>query len=438
MQVWIEGAARWGTALSAAVLLLACGGSGESRPPPTGVTVVAGDGRVTVSWNAESGVQYWLFAAADASLTPTRWSQLPEGRAMVNATSPADVCGLVNGRTYWFTLNARRGDAGGGDGSPLVSATPRAAGAAWTAGVPLASGLNGVAYAALTTCLTNPQTTPSGLFVAVGPGAAIYTSANGADWTARAAPAGFGADLNGVAGYAAQLNAPSNPGLLLVAVGAGGASLRSADGANWIQGRAFDAARPTLRRVALAARTFVAVGDQGTIETSTDGIAWTAQATGTTANLHGMAFASGAFIAVGDNGTIVRSVDGVNWTAQTVAGVGNLRAVAYGNFNQSVDNGGVTAINTFVAVGDAGAAAVSTDNGLTWTAHPVATGTVLTDVAYTTRFVAVAANGSAYTSSRGDNWSAAVGTGAANLRAIASASHGFVAVGPGGAHVRSF
>ncbi len=431
-------APRLGAALVALALLAACGGSGESRPPPTGVTAVAGDGRVTVSWSSESGVQYWLFSAADATLTPTRWSQLSEGRAMVNATSPADVCGLINGRQYWFTLNARSGDAGGGDGSPLVSATPRAAGGTWTAAPPLAAPLDGVAYAALTTCLTNPQSTASGLYVAVGPGATIYTSANGADWTARSAPAAFATDLHAVAGYAAQINAPSNPGLLLVAVGAGGASLFSTDGATWVQGRAFDSARPTLRRVALAARTFVAVGDEGTIETSNDGIAWTAQTSGTTANLHGVAFANTAFIAVGDGGTVVRSVDGVTWTAQTVPGVGNLRAVAYGNLNLSVDNGGVVGINTFVAVGDAGVAAVSTDNGLTWTARPVAPGSPLTGVAYTTRFVAVSAGGAAYTSSRGDTWSGPIGTGAANLRAVTAGANGFVAVGGAGATARSF
>jgi hypothetical protein len=51
-------------------------------------------------------------------------------------------------------------------------------------------------------------------------------------------------------------------------------------------------------------------------------------------------YGNGTFVAVGRNGTILTSRDGVNWTQRTSGG-NQLKGVAYGN-------------NTFVAVGEYG------------------------------------------------------------------------------------
>lgn len=111
---------------------------------------------------------------------------------------------------------------------------------------------------------------------------------------------------------------------------------------------------------------------------------------------------------------------------------------AYGNNFNSVDNNGVPLINTFVAVGDAGVAAVSTDNGATWTAVTVSAGAALTGIAYTTQFTAVAATGAAFTSTNGQAWSAPVATGVGNARDVTTNGFGFVAVGGAGANAVAF
>ncbi len=438
MAVKRSGIGRWWLAAWVAVLA-GCGGGGDSKNPPTGVAATAGDGSVVVGFNAEPGVNYWLFAAADASLSTTNWTSLPQSRVIVDAAPPVSVCGLVNGQTYYFTINGRTGSAGGGPGSPLVSATPRAAGSAWTAGTALAGALNGVGYATLTTCLSNPQQTATGIFAAVGPAALIHTSGDGRAWTARSAPAGFTTDLNDVAAVTARVNNVADPQLRFAAVGDGGASLYSVDGITWNVGAAFDAAKPALRAVLGTGVQFLAVGDQGTIQSSTDGIAWAAATSNTTATLRGAVFGNARYVVVGDGGTIAVSTDSaLTWTAQTVAGVGNLHAVAYGNNFNSINNNGAPFINTFVAVGDAGVAAVSTDNGATWTAVPISAGAALTGIAYTTQFTAVAATGAAFTSTNGQAWSTAVVTGAGNLRDITTNGFGFVAVGAGGANAVAF
>ncbi|AHE73424.1 hypothetical protein M942_22675 [Enterobacter ludwigii] len=86
---------------------------------------------------------------------------------------------------------------------------------------------------------------------------------------------------------------------------------------------------------------YVAVGDRGTILTSTNPgsqTAWTIANSNTTENLRGIVFTEGKdskFYAVGDNGTIVTSEDGTTWTVSTLpvpAGfTNNLTSIAYNN-----------------------------------------------------------------------------------------------------------
>lgn len=422
-------------AAASLALVAACGGAGESKPAPSAVTAVPGDSFVTVSWDVEPDVEYWLFSAASAALTPTNWPALQESRAIVNSRSPQVVCVLVNDRTYWFTINARTGSAGGGPGSPTLAATPRAAGASWVQGSALPAAINAIAYGFLTSCTSTIA--PSGTFVAVGPGAAIFTSGDGRAWAARAAPAGFSGDLHGVAAFVARINNTADPGLRMVAVGAGGASVVSTDGVTWTAGRAAAAGQPALRAVAPVNGLFYAVGDGGTILQSPDGITWEARTSNTTANLTAITYSGSRLVAVGAGGTIVTSLDGVSWTATTVAGAGNLTAVSYGNRNNN-DGAIIFAINTYVAVGDAGVALVSLDNLVTWTPQTIAAGVPMTGISYVTRFMALASNGATYSSNLGLTWSAAVPSGVANARAIGTNGYGYAIGGGGGANASSF
>ena len=131
-------------------LLLACG-SGEPAPAPTGLTVSAGESSATLTWDMVSGVEYWVFFAP-TSMAPLdvgsmqSWFGLPGGNVLLKVTSPYVVQGLTNGTSYSFSINGRISGGPGGSGATPVTATPRIAGAAWTAATAAGShDLRGVA-----------------------------------------------------------------------------------------------------------------------------------------------------------------------------------------------------------------------------------------------------------------------------------------------------
>jgi len=59
--------------------------------------------------------------------------------------------------------------------------------------------------------------------------------------------------------------------------------------------------------IARAAKTFVAVGENGTVITSGDGVTWTKRASGTSNALYGATYGKQTFLVVGDFGTILQS-----------------------------------------------------------------------------------------------------------------------------------
>ena len=83
--------------------------------------------------------------------------------------------------------------------------------------------------------------------------------------------------------------------------------------------RLYDAADPTpatLRDVIHANSVWIAIGDDGTVKTSSDYLTWTKQTTGTTESLKGITYNSDTmtFTVVGDNNSIISSDDnGVTW-----------------------------------------------------------------------------------------------------------------------------
>ncbi len=189
-------------------------------------------------------------------------------------------------------------------------------------------------------------------FVAVGPGASILTSVDGANWINRSAnldnpvvglnydwetyicdgdsvtlvfdgsqmfrPLFPSTDLNGVAHGA--------PGF--VAVGTYGRILSSPDGDRWrFVPSSTDAG---LQGVTWGGGRFVAVGENGTILSSRDGVTWTRQNSGTERSLYGVASGKGTFIAVGDGGTLLSSSDAAHWSA-AMCDDAPLRTVAFGN-----------------------------------------------------------------------------------------------------------
>lgn len=427
-------------ALFAAIALAAlssCGNKGDPADPPVGgLTAAAGDGYVTITWTDDTTLDYWLFVSTDPTMTVDNFSTRTDIRILRSVRSPYTLCGYPDGRTLYLAMNARTRQGPGGPGTNTINTTIRAAGDTWAAGSAPALDYTAVGFGPATSCLvTGP---PTGVFVAVGTAAAIASSTDGRTFTARTPPTGFTTDLTAVATYTTTLNVAGNTGLKIVAVGTGGASIVSADGITWTAGAVFDAAQPTLNAVAVNAGTFIAVGDGGVVRTTTDGIAWTDRTSGTTASLRGIACSGIQCITVGDNGTVLRTVDsGVTWSPMTFNGTTNLKRVAYGNFDNNLGSTG-TAINTWVVVGDGGAAFYSIDGGVSYTAG-TGTGTAnFVAVSYLTRFVAIDATGSAYVSVDGATWTGPVATGLSVPRSLIVNGVGFVGVGAGGQTVSAF
>jgi predicted small lipoprotein YifL len=390
-------------AIVAVLVLAGCGGGGSSATPPTDVTVVPGDSYVTLSWTMAPGVDYWVFyAPTTANLTPTNCATLPGCGTNVNVVSPRVVSGLVNGVTYSFTLNGRTNGGPGGTGTPPVLAVPRIAGATWTVNPSIGSNdLRGVTHGTV--------------FVAVGANGAMFSSADGATWTAQLASPNLNAAVYGGGNY--------------IAAGAGGVILVSSDAATWTQ----QTTGTTNDLYALATNgvgIYVAVGANGTIIYNNGGGSWNAASTNPTSNaLYGVTYGNGMFVAVGARGTLLTSSDGNTW--QTVASntTLDLKGVAFG-------------ASTFVALGAAGALVTSTD-GATWNSQtPIPTNPALNALTYGRQFVAVGNGGVIFTSTDGLTWQPQTSGVSDNLYSVAnftnsSSGVGYSAVGATGRNLSS-
>lgn len=142
-----------------------------------------------------------------------------------------------------------------------------------------------------------------------------------------------------------------------VAVGEGGTLLTSTDGRTWMDTPSPTSA--TLRGVAAGGTGYVAVGDGGVVLASIDGTAWVSGESRTTGRLNAVAWTGTYYVAVGAapkallSGLILTSTDGLLWTDRTPADVRPLYGVA-GRDGHAL------------AVGWTGAIAESPD-GVAWT-----------------------------------------------------------------------
>ncbi len=219
-----------------------------------------------------------------------------------------------------------------------------------------------------------------------------------------------------------------------------------------------------LLAVAYGNSTFVAVGEDGAILTSPDGVAWTQRTSGMVADLHAVAYGNGAFVAVGEDGTIVTSPDAVTWTPRESGLSDWLTGVAYGSglfvavgftafankYATSPDGITWTARerpwyhlssiayggNTFVAAGtNAGSCKVFTSSdGLTWTQEDLGTvncpdGYCAAGVVYGNGIFLVVTNRLVFASPDGSDWTLTYSNNHNPFYAVTYGNGTFVAVG---------
>lgn len=397
--------------LAFAILAAGCGGKGSSADFPADFKVVAGDAAAVVTWTPEPDVEYWIFYGPGSDITTQNWATAG-GSVIPKANSPYVVTGLVNGTTYSFTINGRKGGGPGGTAAPTQVVLPQLAGATWTSGEPLGSGrLNGVAAGTGLQGVAN---------VSVGAGGAIFSSIASGATAARVNPAA-----------PADLNAVWYGGVGFVAAGANGTLLFSYDTLEWtVQTSGTTAA--LYGGTSLGNGGFAAVGAAGTILTSTNGISWAVADSGTANDLYAAAYGNGRYIAVGANGTVLVNTEGT-WVAAASGTTTDLRGIAFG----SVATDPETVIPTFVAVGANGTILTSSD-GTAWVAQAPATTIDLAAVVFGGQFVAVGKSGTILTSPDGLAWEARTSGTASDLAAVGRTLTGYTAVGDAGTNVSTF
>lgn len=408
--------------LTSLALLAACGGTNDTKPPaPTGFTVTPGDGRVTVNWNSDPNLTYWVFSAQGVGVTRDNYRTFPDPRITVPVQNGGQIVGLTNGLTYSFFVNASEGNGPGGPETGTLTAVPTISGTTWKTG-PLGSGTGdlrsiGAAY---------------GRLLAVGTGGALFScplQVQPCSWVQSAAPAGAGSPTL----YSSAFNTTLSRTVVVGDAVGGNASIWTNDGSTtdstlttWTaRANTVDA---TLRAVTTSGTGFVAVGDNGRVATSTDGVTWTtyrlqAPASGSaiwtaststncsvapncSINLNSLVYFNGTYFATGDNGTVMTSPDAVSWHKQTIndasgsASTATLHALNYSS-----------TYLRYVIVGEDAAGAsgkiYTSPDAVTWTEQVVAGLPPLNTLVLGSRFVALGAGGQPWISTDAiSGWSA--------------------------------
>jgi photosystem II stability/assembly factor-like uncharacterized protein len=246
-----------------------------------------------------------------------------------------------------------------------------------------------------------------GLFFAGGDNFSIFTSPQGLTWTIE----------ESTDRVTLRASASNPDGSIRVAVGDNGRILRSLDGINWAPAGSVPSAE-NLRGVTFGSNRFTAVGAAGVILSSPNGDVWTVATSNTTSQLNDVAFANDLFVAVGNDFNTLISTDGLNWNRVTSGAFSNLNAVAYGN-------------GLWTIIGDNGVIVTSID-GNSWETQFSGTTSDLRGLTFgNNQFVAVGEKGTVFTSPFGDVWTLRASGTTFDLEGVAVADGVYVAVGEG-------
>ncbi len=207
-----------------------------------------------------------------------------------------------------------------------------------------------------------------------------------------------------------------------VAVGESGSIYSSSNGTAWTRQETF--ARSDLYAVEWTGAAFCAVGNDGSILTSSDGTTWLQRTSGTTLNLACVTSGNGLVLAAGDGGRVLTSPNGTAWSAVTTPSTARINGLAFGS-------------GIFVAVSESGGIMTSPD-ATTWTVQVSPSSGALSSVVFGSGvFVAVGAAGEVLTSPDGIAWTVRRSGQMERLWCVAVRGSGFIAVGSGGVIAQS-
>lgn len=201
-----------------------------------------------------------------------------------------------------------------------------------------------------------------------------------------------------------------------IAVGYNGVIILSTDGITWNKSIVTN----ILYSVIYGNGKYIAVGYNGAIFSSSDGVLWTKENNSISTNiLYSVTYDNGKFIAVGANGIILSSIDGTLWV-KVESGVSNhLYSIIYAN-------------NKYLIVGTNGIILSSTD-GFTWSKVESDTDRALTFITYiNNKFIVIGSNGTILSSTDGVIWAKETSGTTETLRGIAYGNGKYIAVGDNG------
>jgi photosystem II stability/assembly factor-like uncharacterized protein len=209
---------------------------------------------------------------------------------------------------------------------------------------------------------------------------------------------------------------------LYVAVGMGGTVMTSADGLTWEIKKT--GLHNTLYSIIYSNNRFVVTGESGAILTSTDGATWQVRSSGVALNLYSVAFGNAMFVATGDSGTIITSADGTAWTKRTSEVTGGIYSVTYGKsgFVALAENNFIQTIT------------LTSPDGITWTRYLSSMNSILDEMTSVacgdSVFLAAMVNGM-YTSPNGTTWTKVDSPPQYHVSSVAYLNNQFVAAGAG-------
>lgn len=398
--------------LAFAALFALSGCQGKTSPPgeaPTGVTATAGDGLVVVSWDMLPDLTYWIFFQPGSTVDVAT----PNSIAIRRAFSPRVVGPLANGTTYAFVMNATHNDSAAGPNSLPVPAMPRLAGGTdtWASGKPLGTtpaNLKDLAFSGSRFVVVGDATTAGTVTTpTILAGDFNYTNVDPPGVTAWMTPGSLPplTPVSPPPGFTSNLSSVIFNGGAYVALGSDGSIISSGDGVNWVSNNPIQVngiQASGMNGIAFGAvfgtPIYVAVGNGGKIYVTNDLTTWTPITPVTPNDLTSVSVLNGSFLATGVGGTLLTSPDGISWSSLPTNTTSTLRGITFSAIN-----------GIYAAVGDAGTIITSADNTTTW--NPVVPAPLAQDLRGVTtggqagtRFLAVGQGGAVVYSDDGLTW----------------------------------